>query len=493
MQASSIPSKIQLPFAHSGTKNTIPVASQIGITAGAASFTDGFPPLTFTPISAGGVPPAGGDFNGILNAITAVQQWQSAGGIFKWDSAFATAIGGYPAGAILQSSANTISWLNLADNNSTNPDATDGSAANWASLGAYGIGAVTGLTNANVTLLPSQFGYPIITLSGALTGNVQIIFPTLTNRWVVVNNTTGAFTVTCKTATGTGNTIAQGTLQEFWGDGTNLYSFGIGALSIPMDTTSITATVSSNALTTTFVAPTSNAPNVLMFRNPSLISGAPSSVQITTNYSITVPSGATLGTVSGHTARLYFAVAYNGGTPVLCVCNGFVDETALQSPTTISAASNSANVIYSASAVSASSPVRVIGFCDINEATAGTWATGPTLVQGAGGAALNGMYGPSSFGGYNLNNYVRLPSGLIIQLATGVASTTESSQTINFPIAFPTACIAVIPATYGAASAGADGMYQIGSTPTLTGVSVFSQYFSSNYSTITPTILALGY
>lgn len=76
MQASNIPSKVPLPFANSGTKNAIPTASQIGVTPGAASLTDGFPPLTMTPLASGGVPPAGADFNGILNLITAIQQWQ---------------------------------------------------------------------------------------------------------------------------------------------------------------------------------------------------------------------------------------------------------------------------------------------------------------------------------------------------------------------------------------------------------------------------------
>lgn len=133
MQASQIPSKVPLPFANSGTKNAIPTASQIGITAGAASLTDGFPPLTMTPLSSGGVPPAGADFNGILNLVTAVQQWQSAGGIFKYDATFSTAIGGYPQGAVLMSSANASLWLNLVDNNTTNPDS---GGANWISLSA---------------------------------------------------------------------------------------------------------------------------------------------------------------------------------------------------------------------------------------------------------------------------------------------------------------------------------------------------------------------
>lgn len=110
------------------------------------------------------------------------------------------------------------------------------------------------------------------------------------------------------------------------------------------------------------------------------------------NLSITVPSGATLGTLSNIASRLVLLVAYNSGSPILCITNlagGLqLDETNLISPTTISTASDSANVIYSASAVSANSPYRVVGFVDIQQATAGVWATAPTLVQGAGGQAL---------------------------------------------------------------------------------------------------------
>lgn len=131
MQSSNIPSKIPLPFANAGTKRTIPTASQIGITPGAASLTDGFPPVTFTPIAAGGVPPAGADFNGIFNVITAIQQWQSAGGMFPYEAAFAAAIGGYPKGAILMAANLANFWVNQTESNSTNPD-TGG--AGWTAL-----------------------------------------------------------------------------------------------------------------------------------------------------------------------------------------------------------------------------------------------------------------------------------------------------------------------------------------------------------------------
>ncbi|WP_156525717.1 hypothetical protein [Achromobacter ruhlandii] len=123
MQASNSPRKSGVPFANSGTKNTIPVASQIGVTPGAASFTDGFPPLTMTPLAAGGVPPYGADFNGILNFLSDATRWAQAGGGYTYDAAFSAAIGGYPNGAILARADRTGFWQSTVDNNTTNPDA----------------------------------------------------------------------------------------------------------------------------------------------------------------------------------------------------------------------------------------------------------------------------------------------------------------------------------------------------------------------------------
>lgn len=222
MQSSNIPAKIPLPFAYAAGpsyKNTIPTASQIGITNGKASLADGFPPLTFTALSAGGVPPFGADFNGILNEITAIQQWQQAGGFFAYDSAFSTAVGGYPKGAILQSANLTGLWISTAENNTTNPD-TGG--AGWVSLSFEGSQAVT-VTTANVTLTQLQSAYPVIIVSGAKTAARSLIFPDIVGEWIIQNNTTGAYTLTAKTAAGTGVTLTQGESTFIYGDGTNIY------------------------------------------------------------------------------------------------------------------------------------------------------------------------------------------------------------------------------------------------------------------------------
>ncbi len=118
------PGNLQIPFANSGSKNTIPVASQIGITPGAASYTDGFPPLTMTPLVAGGVPPDGPDVNGVLFAISQHTVFQNSGGQYQFDAALAAAIGGYPVGSVLQSNDGTASYVNAVAGNSVDFNST---------------------------------------------------------------------------------------------------------------------------------------------------------------------------------------------------------------------------------------------------------------------------------------------------------------------------------------------------------------------------------
>ena len=221
MLAASVPTNFQIPFANSAGGSyvrNIPVASQIGITPGAASLTDGFPPLNFTPIAGGGVPFSGLDVNGIFKQVTQNIQWWGAGGEPQYNSAFSTAIGGYPNGAFLQAASFAGWWLSTADNNTSNPE-TGG--ANWVPRGFNGITSIT-MTNANVTLTLAQYAMPIIVITGVLAANVQLIFPNIVGQWLIVNNTTGAFTITAKTAAGLGSNIPNG---EFgiYGDGTNIF------------------------------------------------------------------------------------------------------------------------------------------------------------------------------------------------------------------------------------------------------------------------------
>lgn len=134
MLASDIPgNKFPIPFANGADSGhrTVPIPTN---TTGTyrASLNLGYPPETFLSPGAGGTPPDGRDFNGILFQISAWTRWAQAGGsMLQYDAVFSAAIGGYPAGAVLMSNPRGILWLSTADNNVTNPDAA---GAGWEPL-----------------------------------------------------------------------------------------------------------------------------------------------------------------------------------------------------------------------------------------------------------------------------------------------------------------------------------------------------------------------
>jgi len=204
MLASQIPVNFPIPFANSAGGSyirAIPQASQISITPGAASLTDGFPPLNFIDPTLGGVPPFGQDMNGILNEITANIRWIQAGGDQYYNATFALGIGGYPANGLIRSADSSSWWRSLADNNQTNPDA--GPAVFTGSISATTL-TVTAITSG--VLVQGQ----ILSGAGVTTGTV--ILSQLTGT----AGSTGTYTVSASqtvtsttiTATGAANWIA---------------------------------------------------------------------------------------------------------------------------------------------------------------------------------------------------------------------------------------------------------------------------------------------
>lgn len=75
---------------------------------------------------------------------------------------------------------------------------------------------------ANVTLTAAEAGYGILILTGAITANIAVIVPAVAGHWIIVNRTTGAFTVTVKTPSGTGVVVSQNRSKEVMCDGTNV-------------------------------------------------------------------------------------------------------------------------------------------------------------------------------------------------------------------------------------------------------------------------------
>lgn len=83
---------------------------------------------------------------------------------------------------------------------------------------------------ADVTLTDVEANNTLLNLTGTLTANINVIVPlgTAPRLWVVTNNTTGAYTVTVKGATGAGIAVAQAGEALLSQDGTNVFLAGGG-------------------------------------------------------------------------------------------------------------------------------------------------------------------------------------------------------------------------------------------------------------------------
>ena len=95
-----------------------------------ASLNDGFPAITMTPASLGGLPPRGADMNGILNWITSFMVWANGGGQFNFSSTYATSPG-YPVGAVIQLAAGNSAYVNIASGNIYDPNGGSPLSNGW--------------------------------------------------------------------------------------------------------------------------------------------------------------------------------------------------------------------------------------------------------------------------------------------------------------------------------------------------------------------------
>lgn len=272
-----------------------------------------------------------------------------------------------------------VTSANIVDGTIVNADinasaAIDGSKISPVFTNASTFSSTLGVTGAvilNNTLnvgAATQLGTTLLvvgatTLSSTLgvTGNLAV--------------NTNKFTV----AASSGDTLAAGTLTA---------TGGVVATSLTSKIQPITASIGSNALTITL------NPTILDFRSSTLTSGTVTTVVVPAAISLTIPSGATIGTVSTVQSRIVVLAINNAGTVELAAVNisggSPLDETTLITTVTNASGGNSATAYYSTTARS-NVAYRVVGYIESTQATAGTWATTPSTIQGMGGQALTAM------------------------------------------------------------------------------------------------------
>ena len=136
------PKLLSKAWASDGLKNSIPTTRNGGMPQEGATYADGFPSITMTPISTGGKPPSGKDMNGVLYEISAHTVWQNQGGRYRFDQAFCNTIGGYSKGAVLINDTLDTVYISLVDANTHNPN-NGGNTGKWAIHAGKGLKADT--------------------------------------------------------------------------------------------------------------------------------------------------------------------------------------------------------------------------------------------------------------------------------------------------------------------------------------------------------------
>lgn len=133
------PELIITPFGESAdpaTVRDIPQSNPSGAPRQNASWEQGFPLITMTPIAAGGIPPEGPDMNGVLRAISRHASFVGGGGQYKWSAEYVAVKGGYPKGAVIQADNGEVSYVSTEDGNSTNFNAyPDSIGKQWVFFG----------------------------------------------------------------------------------------------------------------------------------------------------------------------------------------------------------------------------------------------------------------------------------------------------------------------------------------------------------------------
>lgn len=222
------PDLILVPFAQDAPAvnvDAIPVNLSPSDPPQAASWSQGFPAVTMTPLAAGGIPPRGQSFNGVLQDITEHLVYIGGGGQYRWSAAYVAAKGGYSIGDVIQADNGLLSYVSLVDNNTdnfnTNPSSIGPKWRAWA--GAPIPDATTGQRGAVLLATQSQVnagsGDAVVTPEGravAAQNQSSVAFPTSGTATTQTLSPTPAitayaskqrFNVTFNVASGTNPTI----------------------------------------------------------------------------------------------------------------------------------------------------------------------------------------------------------------------------------------------------------------------------------------------
>jgi hypothetical protein len=302
----------------------------------------------------------------------------------------------------------------------------------------------------------------VLVLSSGAAANVYV--PPVSKVYVVKN--TGSFAITMfnstvlgnTTAAGTGLAVAAGATASMFTDGTNFSAAGLPSGGATTGTGSLVFSASPT-FTGIPLAPTANAgTNTTQIATTAFVNSA-----------VTTATGS-LGTMSTQNAS---SVTITGGS-----ITGITDLTVADGGTGASTFTTNSVVLGNGSSSLAGNMVAPSTSGNVLASNGTTW----------GSSALSSLavFDKS----LSSNGYQKLPGGLIMQWCVGTASSSETGQTVNFPITFPNATLTVQVSTF--APSQADRMIQVTSFNT-SSATVFLNSIGGAGGDVTPYVFAIGY
>jgi hypothetical protein len=366
--------------------------------------------------------------SGTLSGLTMVQSYNAA-----IDAVASCNSGGAPPTTQFLSLAPALGncWLNTTNNSVNIYDGSNWNTVAWVDavnhliigqIGGGGQSVVASAATANLcgasqaTVRGSNVavtGTTTITSFGSNCFLGQVKFLTFGAALTLTYNATSMILPTgASIATATGDTavamyLGTGNWQVFFyqrASGAALSTFGLsvgaGALgssalgfNLPVNL-GIAVSESSHALTVSLTAangsaPTSTNPVLVPFRSTTLTTGTPTVDTLNSSLSLTVASGNTMGCVSNVACRIWIYAIDNGGSVALglMVCSTSTqifscgDELPYNVPSGTSGGSSAGTLYGSAGPALSGAAVRIIGYLEATETTAGSWDTMPSKLQ----------------------------------------------------------------------------------------------------------------
>ncbi|MCP1652618.1 phage tail-collar fiber domain-containing protein [Pseudomonas nitroreducens] len=280
----------------------------------------------------------------------------------------------------------------------------------------------------DVTLTADEVGYGMLTFTGALTANINVIVPNVYRQWVIHNRTSGAFKLTIKTAAGNGWSVTQGRQRILVCNSVDVYSpeldyVDTALMGNPTAPTSVQFGNDNSIATTAFVQRALGSfAGVNSYSTSQTLSAADigkiASFSLTANATVTLPSPSSFpdgATLSVFNASQSFALTLAG------------------------------TIAGPGSETKAISGQGIKQFCKMGS----QWVS----YSGAGLSQLTEA------------GYQRLASGLLIQWGS-INPAANGTATITWPLTYPNACLHAYAVPRSADTNGANsavfGLFTVG-------------------------------